>query len=151
MSECRHGLELELCDICSPKAPAAPAPRPAATPRSRPATPASGGAHPPRAGERGAAAARSAAPGIAVHRGEGRRYLTADLGELAAWLTTSDIEDWSWHAPEGVAKDRVVIVGNADRVVQFIAVANEPARRVARETLDGAGHALRVIVQPGWF
>jgi len=138
--ECIHGLDIAVCDVCTPRTVAAPAPRAGAQRRSRPAPPT--GAR--RAQGQGAAAVRSAAAD--------RVYLTVQADEVVEALETGEEAAWRIEAPSEVLAGRLVVVAMRDGLVpQLVAVPNEPSRRAVRDALAAAGRDIRVVVQPAWF
>jgi CHASE2 domain-containing sensor protein len=81
-----------------------------------------------------------------------RRFLVVAVEGLGEEYGAADESDWSGLVPAGLTKDRVVIVGTSETLeVQFVAVANEPARRIVRDSLAAVGVDARVMVQPDWF
>lgn len=129
MTECIHGLDEELCDVCSPKA-APPVSRTVRVSQPR----------------------RTAAPRTKISSVPRRRHLVADIDELAA-LLRGEIEAGDWSSePPVTGFGSVVLVGPEDDVAQItlIAVANEPARDRVRDALGGVP-APRIGVYPPWF
>lgn len=129
MTECIHGLDEELCDVCSPKA-APEVPRTVRVSQPR----------------------RTAAPRTKISSVPRRRHLVADIDELAAVLA-GDIETGDWSSePPVTGFDSVVLVAPDDDVAQvtLIAVANEPARDRVRDALHGL-KVPRIGVYPPWF
>lgn len=149
MTDCIHGLEIAMCDVCTPRA--VPDALASASPARRPrASTSRGSLRQPRASA--ARAESTPAAAVAVRGAAQRRYLVVEIEGLGDEFATAEESDWSGLVPAGIGKDRVIVVaaeGAAD--AQFIAVANEPARRTARESLRAAGVEVRVIVQPEWF
>ena len=148
MTECIHGLETTMCDVCSPRA--IPEPVRAARGSARTA-----GARSP-----------SSPIGLSVNRAEQRVYLVVSRARLAEVLTTLPDEDWRddlgavgdpfrWPDAGGVEKasDLIVLVAalGTPGQLQLVATANEPARRAVREQLDEAGYEVRVVLQPAWW
>ncbi|OJX63389.1 MAG: hypothetical protein BGO95_00560 [Micrococcales bacterium 73-13] len=147
MTECIHGLELAMCDVCTPRAQPAGAGSAGSARRAR----AAASAGPGRSGTGRPEPARPM-PGVAVRRAGGRRYLVVDLDDLGEELGAAEASDWSGLVPAGVGRERVVAVAAGEELdVAFVAVANEPARRRAREALTANGIDARVMVQPDWF
>ncbi len=152
VTECIHGLELEMCDICTPR-PSGDSRPPASATRTRSAP-----------SERRRAAGLSSirqtetarvSPGPSVRRTGGDRvYLTVELEELVAALgSAEDAEDAEWRTepPEGVLPGRVVVVALDSLEPQLIAVPNEPARRAVRDAVATDRSELRIVIQPNWF
>ena len=135
MTECIHGLPIEECDLCSPRAvPEVVRPRVMRTPGAptRSARSAAGGAAPARE----AVQARSSRLAYAS-------FAIEELGALDGIEAA-----WSPLIPESVPRDRVVVARDASGEVTMIAVPNEPVRSAARPLV---AKAVRVVVQPAWF
>ena len=152
MTECIHGLALDVCDVCSPRR---------APERPRTTRAGSGPARVPRA-----AAPRppSAPVGVRTNRVQQRVYLVIARARLAEVLTTLAEQDWRsdvgsatdafrWPDASEVERpsDLVVLVADLAGDLQLVAAANEPARRETREALDSAGVDVRVVLQPAWW
>jgi len=163
VTECIHGLELETCDSCRPRTPEEP--RPASTGPGRAVGSRAGRAVGPApagrtTGTRAGTSRASATPGGASLRSTAvgsaraaaaRGYLIVPVGEA---LPPFDADTaWSALTPSVLPPEVAVVVASAAapdggaRLVQFVAVANEPARRQMRD----AGITERLVVQPGWF
>ena len=146
MSECIHGLERDVCDVCSPRqAPERPRAARTPAPRARPA-------------------AVPAATSMRTNRVEQRVYLVIALARLAEVLAALDEQDWRselgsatdafrWPDASEVARpaDLVVLVANLAGELQLLAAANEPSRRAVREELQSLGVDARVVLQPSWW
>jgi len=151
VSECIHGLEIEMCDVCSPRrAPEPPratrAPRAARTPRASAVRP-------------------PASPvGVGVGRSEQRIYLVVARERLAEVLDDLANQDWrsevgsatdAFRWPDAATVERpadlAVLVATMSGQLQLVAAANEPARRAIREVLDAAGVEVRLVLQPAWW
>ena len=146
VSECIHGLESDVCDVCSPRrAPERPRAARVSAPRARSAP----------------------APAVAstrTNRVEQRVYLVVARSRLAEVLGALDEQDWrselgsatdAFRWPDAAEVERpaelAVLVANLAGEIQVIAAANEPARRAVREELALAGVDARVVLQPGWW
>jgi hypothetical protein len=130
LTECIHGLDAKLCDVCTPKAPPPPVARTVRVAQPR----------------------RTAAPKTKNASLPRRRHVVVDIDELAAVLAgETDPGEWASETPL-TGFDRVVLVAPVDEVsqVSLIAVANEPARDRVREAL-GDQHPPRIGVYPPWF
>lgn len=129
MAECIHGLDEQLCDVCTPKAPPAPVARTVRVAQKR----------------------RADAPAKATAL-RARRHLVVRIADLASVLD-GDVDGGEWvsHAPL-TGFDSVVLVAPTDDVllVTMIAVANEPARDRVRAVLAGR-EVPRIGVYPPWF
>lgn len=151
-AECIHGLDLAVCDICTPRSVPEPVRR-APVHSAGPRTP------------RGASGRPASGPGIQVQRTEQRVFLVVAVGRLADVL--SALPEQEWRSDLGSATDRfrwpdasevdrpselvVLVATAASGDLQFVAAANEPARRAVREHLDAAGVEVRVLLQPDWW
>lgn len=130
MAECRHGLDEDLCDVCSPKAPP-----------------------PPSRSVRVSQPRRTAAPRAKVSSIRARRHVVVTMDELGAVLDGA-LEAGVWTTePPVTGFDSVVLVAPTDDVsqVSLIAVANEPARERVRSALRGRDGLPRIGVYPPWF
>ncbi len=151
MTDCIHGLDIALCDACTPQQ---------APESARPAMPRrTAGTRPPTAAP--------ARPGVKVNQAEQRRYLVVARSRLVEALTGLDGED-GWRLELGTAfdpfrwrdagdveraSDLVVLVAAspAPGELRLVAVANEPVRRSVRDELDSVAVDTRVVLQPSWF
>lgn len=149
MSECIHGLESDVCDVCSPRQ-APERPRAARAPRASAA--------------RAKPAPAPAAAALKTNRVERRVYLVAARSRLRELLPVLADQDWrselgsatdAFRWPDAAEVERpadlVVLVANLAGELQLLAAANEPARRAIREELKGSGVDVRVVLQPGWW
>lgn len=146
MSECIHGLELVVCDVC--------------TPRQVPERP-----KPVRASSSRSGAASAPAPGVSRSvRVEQRVYLVVAISRLGEVLDSLDTQEWRselgsatdafrWPAASEVERpaDLVVLAANLAGELQLLAAANEPARRAVRDELEASDLAARVVLQPAWW
>ncbi len=147
MTECIHGLETAMCDVCSPRA----------TPEQ---------VRSPRVTRTAGARSAASSVGIKVNAAEQRVYLVVSRDRLGDVFATLPDEDWRselgsvndpfrWPDASGVerASDLIVLVAMLGEpgVLQLVATANEPARRAVREQLDEAGFDVRVVLQPAWW
>ena len=152
MTECIHGLELESCDVCSPKkAPVAP-----------PA--------PPR--ERVVRATAAPVKKTLIQSDSQRLHVVLTLDDFADVLASGYVEDPIYfHGPEELAwserrrasniRDHVVLVTSLGATrgmdtlplsaVQLIAVANNQAQERVRELLSLTDLRTKVSVYPPWF
>lgn len=152
MTECIHGLELAMCDACTPKkAPVAPPPAPKV--------------RVPRA---------TAAPvkKTLIQSDSQRLHVVLTLDDFADVLASGYVEDPIYfHGPEELAwaerrraaniRDHVVLVTSLGATrgmdtlplgaVQLIAVANNQAQDRVRELLLLASLGTKVSVYPPWF
>lgn len=149
MTECIHGLDFELCDICSPKKAAPPPPR---TVRAREPRPVA------------ARALRGKVPQ--------RLHVVLSLDEFADALADGVLVTPTYYVgPEEVgwterrraprANEQVVLVVAAELVhglddlplgaVQLVAVASTLAQERARELLALTSFAPKVVIHPPWF
>lgn len=147
--ECIHGLDLALCDICTPKKVVAP---PASAPRVRAtvSTPAR------------SLAVKAPTRLHAVLSPEEFADLLAD-GSLVDPIYYVGPEDLAWaerrRSPQ--ALEQVVLVVSAEAVrgldtmpfsaVQLIAVASTVAQERVRDLLGMTDAATKVAVYPAWF
>lgn len=148
VTDCIHGLDLAVCDLCSPRQ---------APESARPPMP------------RRTAANRSATskPGMKVASVEQRMYLVVARSRLAEVLPGL-AEDDGWRLELGEAadpfrwadagaverpSDLVVLVSaaSAPGELRLVAVVNEPARRAVRDELASVAVDARVVLQPAWF
>ncbi len=150
MTECIHGLETAMCDVCSPRQ----------TPERPKVSRAGSGA-----GRAQKAAAPPAGPSqLKVNRAEERVYLVVARDRLGEVLPT--LADAEWRSDLGSAtdpfrwpdatvverpSDLVVLVATFSGELQLVAVANEPARRATRDVLTAAGVDVRIVLQPAWW
>lgn len=145
MTECIHGLQIDVCDACSPRQ---------APERPRVITRAVSGS--PRV--------PSGPVGVRGNRVENRVYLVIARTRLSEVLSALDDQDWRpevgsatdafrWPDASEVERpsDLVVLVANLSGALQLLATSNEPARRAVREELDAIGVELRVVLQPTWW
>lgn len=152
MSDCIHGLEIDVCDVCSPRR--AP---------ERPRT-ARAGAGPARVPRAAASHPPSAPAAVRTNRVAQRVYLVVARARLAEVLGALGEQDWRsevgvatdafrWPDAGGVERpaDLAVLVADLSGELQLVAAANEPARRLVREELDAAGVDVRVVLQPAWW
>lgn len=145
MTECIHGLESDVCDVCSPRR-APERPKAASAPR--------------------APAARVVPPAAAVRtRHVAKRvYLVVARERLGEVLERLEEQDWRsevgsatdairWPDASHVERpaDLVVLVADLDGALQLVAAANEPARRAVRDDLEAIGTDARVVLQPAWW
>jgi hypothetical protein len=152
MTECIHGLELEMCDACTPKkAPVAPPP----APRDR-------------------APRTTAAPvkKTLIQSDSQRLHVVLTLDDFGDVLASGYVEDPIYfHGPEELAwaerrraaniRDHVVLVTSLGATrgldllplgaVQLIAVANNSAQERVRELLALTNLRTKVSVYPPWF
>ena len=148
MTECIHGLDRELCDICSPKqAPEKPA-------------------------VRRAAPARAARPAPLKARAARRLHVVLSLDDFADALAEGALADpiyfhgptelaWAERRRAADATQQVVLVVASDSVagldlmplaaVELVAVASNAAQQRVRELLAVTDFAPRVSVYPPWF
>lgn len=130
MTECIHGLDIALCDVCTPKAAPPPVARTVRVSQKR----------------------RTEAPLTKNSIVRARRHLIVRINDLGGVLD-GVIESDAWMSETPVTGfDSVVLVAPTDDVSQvtLIAVANEPARDRVRGAL--AGRQLpRIGVYPPWF
>lgn len=155
MSECIHGLEIVVCDVCSPRA-APEGARPARAARVVPGS--------PRVPKLTATRPPAAPTGLRTKRVEHRIYLVVSRVRLAEVL--GDLAEQDWRSEVGSAvdafrwpdasvverpSDLVVLVADLAGSLRLVAAANEPARRAVREVLDAAGVDVRVVLQPSWW
>ena len=130
MTECIHGLDVKLCDVCTPKAAPPPVARTVRVSSKR----------------------RTDAPRTKTSSIRARRHLIVRISDLADVLDgVIEPEAWMTEAPV-TGFDSVVLVAPTDDVslVTLIAVANEPARDRVRSTLTGRDLP-RIGVYPPWF
>jgi len=153
MTECIHGLELDACDVCSPRRapePVKPAPRTRTVSTTR---------------------ATNAAPGVAVRSAGARRYLVVHRDRLAELLAAGPLTDESgWRAELGDAgafdpirwedaaravrgTELVVLVGGGPDPdhLELVAVANQPVRAAVADVLAAASRSPRLVLNPAWF
>lgn len=152
MTECIHGLELAMCDACSPKkAPVAPpvvravrAPRVVSAPVKK----------------------------TLIQSDSQRLHVVLTLDDFADVLASGYVEDPIYfHGPEELAwaerrrasniRDHVVLVTSIGatrgldslplEAVQLIAVANNSAQEKVRELLALTALGTKVSVYPPWF
>lgn len=149
--ECIHGLDIAMCDVCSPRQAPEP-PRRAAVRRQAP----------PRTGR--ASTTPSTAPGVRVDAAQ-RVYAVVAIDRLPEALDR--LADQEWRTELGSATDPfrwpdaadaqrpgdvvVLVATAADGALQLVAAANEPARRTVRERLGDAAADTRVVLQPAWW
>ena len=148
MTDCIHGLDLELCDICSPKkAPEKPAVK-------RPAP------------------ARSTRPAPLKAKAARRLHVVLSLDDFADALAEGSLADpiyfqapeelaWAERRRAADATQQVVLVASSDAVagldamplsvVDLVAVASNAAQQRVRDLLALTDFSPRVSVYPPWF
>lgn len=129
VTECIHGLDEEMCDVCTPKAPP-PVSRTVRVSQPR----------------------RTEAPRTKVSSVPRRRHLVAGIDDLPEVLAGRG-QPGAWaSAPPVTDFNSVVLVAPVDDVAQvtLIAVANEPARDRVRAVLHDV-ELPRIGVYPPWF
>ena len=153
MTECIHGLDRELCDICNPKkAPEKPVVKRAAPARAAPT--------------------RAARPAPLKARAARRLHVVLSLDDFADALAEGSLADPIYfHGPEELAwaerrrasdaTQQVVLVVASDAVagldllplaaVELVAVASNAAQQRVRELLAMTELSPRVAVYPPWF
>jgi len=148
MTECIHGLDRELCDICSPKTA------------------------PERVAVKRAAPARAARPAPLKARAARRLHVVLSLDDLADALAEGSLADpiyfvgpeelaWAERRRAADATQQVVLVVASDAVaeldvmplaaVELVAVASTAAQQRVRDLLALTDFSPRVSVYPPWF
>jgi hypothetical protein len=148
MTECIHGLDLELCDICSPKK----APEKVAVKR--------------------VAAVRTTRPTPLKAKAARRLHVVLSLDDLADALASGALTDpiyfvgpeelaWAERRRAADATQQVVLVVASSAVagldemplaaVELVAVASNAVQQRVRELLALTDLAPRVAVYPPWF
>ena len=148
MTECIHGLDFDLCDICNPKKA------------------------PERVAVKRAAPARAARPAPLKARAARRLHVVLSLDDLADALAEGSLADPIYfHGPEELAwaerrraadaTQQVVLVVASDAVagldtmplaaVELVAVASNAAQQRVRDLLALTDFSPRVSVYPPWF
>lgn len=148
MTECIHGLDFAMCDVCNPPA------RPVAAPVKR------------------AAPVRPTRPAPVKNRSEQRLHVVISLDDFGDALAAGSLDDpiyfhgpeelaWSERRRAADASRNVVLVTTQGAVagldtlpldaVQLVAVANTVTQERVRELLALTDFAPRVAVFPPWF
>ncbi len=148
MTECIHGLNRELCDICSPKKP------------------------PEKPVVRRAAPVRTTRAAPLKARAARRLHVVLSLDDFADALAEGALADpiyfqapeelaWAERRRAADATQQVVLVVASDAVagldllplaaVELVAVASNAAQQRVRELLGMTDFAPRVSVYPPWF
>ena len=155
MTECKHGLELAVCDICTPKKKPLVAP-------------------PPRA-------ARATTPRVTksktADRSSTRLHVVLTIEDFAEALAEGEVVDPIYfHGPEELAwaekrrsakvREQVVLVTTYGFVqdttgqsvdvlpihaVKLVAVANTAALERVRDLIDLTDYTPKLVIHPPWF